>query len=97
MRFRGADPRTGKVNLSVGVYQDAEGAQPGVLATVTGSRAAHPEAASRTKAYLCRSPVMGPIPAKRRVLVFGGDACIASGRVASVHTPGGTGALRFGR
>jgi aspartate/tyrosine/aromatic aminotransferase len=86
-----ADPRTGKVNLSVGVYQDAEGASP-VLATVKEAERLILSGES-TKAYL---PISGDGAYTREAarLVFG-DACIASGRVASVHTPGGTGALRL--
>lgn len=86
-----ADARTGKVNLSVGVYQDAEGASP-VLATVKAAERLILSGES-TKAYL---PISGDGAYTREAarLVFG-DALTESGRIASVHTPGGTGALRL--
>ena len=87
-----ADPRTEKVNLSVGVYVDETGVTP-VLPTVLEAERSlvdHP----RSKGYL---PIDGrPAYGKAvREMVFGADhEIVASGRSATAQTPGGTGALR---
>ena len=87
-----ADPRTDKVNLSVGVYVDETGVTP-VLPTVLEAERMlvdHP----RSKGYL---PIDGrPAYGKAvRELVFGVDhEIVTSGRSATAQTPGGTGALR---
>ena len=87
-----ADPRTEKVNLSVGVYVDETGVTP-VLPTVLEAERSlvdHP----RSKGYL---PIDGrPAYGKAvREMVFGADhEIVASGRSATAQTPGGSGALR---
>jgi aspartate/tyrosine/aromatic aminotransferase len=90
-RFR-ADPRPEKVSLASGVYVDETGTTP-VLATVREAEARLLETQT-TKVY---KPIDGD-PAYLepvRDLVFGADGhAIAAGRVALLHTPGGTGALR---
>lgn len=87
-----ADPNTDKINLSVGVYQDATGKTP-VLKTVK-------EAEKRildqenSKGYL---PMTGePVYcAQVQELLFGdGHEIITSKRAATAQCPGGTGALR---
>lgn len=87
-----ADPNPDKINLSVGVYQDANGQTP-VLETVK-------EAESRiltqedSKGYL---PMTGePVYCARvQELLFGeGHEIIDSKRAATAQCPGGTGALR---
>jgi aspartate aminotransferase len=87
------DPNPAKINLSVGVYQDASGASP-VLECVrlAAKRLAD---SNLTKGYL---PINGAprFLENTRHLVFGKDnEMVSTGRVASVHTPGGTGALRI--
>jgi len=86
------DPNPAKINLSVGVYADAEGKTP-VLSSVKKAeeRILKQE---KTKGYL-------PIPgdpqygAAVQELLFGkGHEIVASKRAATAHTPGGTGALR---
>ena len=86
------DQRPEKINLSVGVYQDETGTTP-TLECVTAAEKQLAEAGG-TKSYL-------PIPGSPeyvetvRELAFGkGNEVIESGRVATAHTPGGTGALR---
>jgi len=90
-RFR-ADDRPGKVSLASGVYVDESGTTP-VLATVHDAEA-RLLAQQTTKVY---KPIAGD-PAflgHVRDLVFGADhPAVASGRIALLHTPGGTGALR---
>lgn len=84
------DPR--KVDLGVGVYCDERGVTP-ILASVRQAEQAV-LARQTTKTYV--SP--GGDPAFARLiekLVFGaGHAAVTAGRVATVQTPGGSGALR---
>ncbi|MGH7786565.1 MAG: aromatic amino acid transaminase [Candidatus Binatia bacterium] len=86
------DPRTDKINLSVGVFQDAAGTTP-VLPSVKEAERRLLEA-ERSKSY---KPIDGDPDYGRRVreLLFGRDsALVGSGRAATAHTPGGTGGLR---
>lgn len=87
-----ADPNPEKINLGVGVYQDESGVTPVLPSVVEATQRV--TAAETTKSYL-------PIPgapeygAAVQQLIFGADhEIIASGRAATSHTPGGTGALR---
>ena len=90
-RFR-ADDRTDKVSLASGVYVDESGTTP-VLETVREAEA-RVLATQTTKVY---KPIGGD-PAYNgpvRDLVFGADhPAVTGGRVETMHTPGGTGALR---
>jgi aspartate/tyrosine/aromatic aminotransferase len=86
------DPRPEKIDLSVGVYQDEQGRTP-MLECVRTAEGRLAEAA-QSKSYL-------PIPGSPEYvevvqkLVFGaGHEVLESKRVATAHTPGGTGALR---
>lgn len=87
------DPNPDKINLSVGVYQDATGQSP-VLECVRQA-ALRLAQANPGKGYL---PINGAprFLENTRHLVFGSspDRDLV-GRVASVHTPGGTAALRI--
>jgi aspartate/tyrosine/aromatic aminotransferase len=86
------DPRPGKVSLASGVYVDETGITP-VLGTVAEAEARILEAQT-TKLY---KPIAGDPAYIRpvRALVFGADhPAVAEGRVETLHTPGGTGALR---
>jgi len=90
-RFR-ADDRPGKVSLATGVYVDESGTTP-VLDTVREAEA-RILAGQTTKVY---KPIGGDPAYNGRVrdLVFGADhPAVTGGRVETVHTPGGTGALR---
>lgn len=87
------DPRTNKINLSVGVYKAADGATP-VLACVKEAEARLLEA-EKTKGY---KPIDGdPAYGKRvRELLFGAESSLVEGGTAATcHTPGGTGGLRL--
>ena len=87
-----ADPNPDKINLSVGVYQDASGKTP-VLATVKEAEKRILEQ-EKTKGYL---PMTGePVYcAQVQELLFGeGHEIITSKRAATAQCPGGTGALR---
>ena len=89
-----ADTRPEKVNLGVGVYLGEDGKLP-LMAAV---RAAEERVTQqhKPKAYLG----IDGMPAYRdavRALIFGADsAALADGRVATVQTLGGTGALKVG-
>ena len=90
-RFR-ADDRPAKVSLASGVYADESGVTP-VLDTVREAEA-RILARQTTKVY---KPIGGDPAYTRAVreLVFGADhPALTGGRVETVHTPGGTGALR---
>lgn len=87
-----ADPNPEKINLGVGVYQDESGVTPVLPSVVEATKRVI--TAETTKSYL-------PIPgapeygAAVQRLLFGADhEIVASGRAATSHTPGGTGALR---
>jgi aspartate/tyrosine/aromatic aminotransferase len=90
-RYR-ADDRPDKVSLATGVFVDETGTTP-VLETVREAER-RIFAAQTTKVYkpIGGDPAYtGPV----RDLVFGADhAAVAGGRVVTLHTPGGTGALR---
>ncbi|MGQ9903114.1 MAG: amino acid aminotransferase [Anaerolineae bacterium] len=86
------DPNPNKINLSVGVYKDAEGKTP-VFRSV---KRAEERILQRetSKNYM---PIEGAPDYARAVqaLVMGADhPAMSEKRVATVHTPGGTGALR---
>ncbi len=86
------DANPEKINLGVGVFQDASGTTP-ILACVKEAER-RLVAGETSKGYLAisGSPQYGRQVAK---LVFGADhPAVAEGRVATAHTPGGTGGLR---
>ncbi len=89
-----ADPNPAKVNLGVGVYQDADGKLPLLACVKTAER--HLLEAGRPHGYL---PIDGSPAYDRAVqaLVFGtGSAALQARRVATVQALGGTGALKIG-
>ncbi|MCI0332078.1 MAG: aspartate/tyrosine/aromatic aminotransferase [Planctomycetes bacterium] len=86
------DPNPKKINLSVGVYQDATGKTP-ILESV---RQAGKLVLERQKSmsYL---PIPGSpayASAVQRLMFGDGHEAVTSNRAATSHTPGGTGALR---
>jgi aspartate/tyrosine/aromatic aminotransferase len=86
------DPNPKKINLSVGIYQDSSGKTP-ILESV---RRAGQLVLERQKSmsYL---PIDGSrtyADAVRRLMFGEGHEVDKSGRTATSHTPGGTGALR---
>jgi len=88
------DPRTNKVNLSIGIYFDENGTLP-VMSAVREAETAI-VALGTPRSYL---PMSG-LPAYRdaaQALVFGTDSeARATGRIATVQTVGGSGALKVG-
>ena len=90
-----ADPRADKVNLSIGLYYDAAGVVPQLAAVAESERrlAGQPHEASL---YL---PMEGLASYRQAIqaLLFGEDhPAVAGGRVATVQTVGGSGALKVG-
>ena len=86
------DPNPAKINLGVGVYQNSQGTTP-ILECVRQAENRLLTTQS-TKSYL---PIDGLPDYAGHVqeLLFGEDAAIVTeGRTATLHTPGGTGALR---
>ena len=86
-----ADPHSGKIDLSVGVYQDEQGRTP-VLESVKRAEKAIIDAQD-TKTYVA---IAGNAGFNRGVeeLVYGANhAALKAGRVATVQTPGGSGGL----
>ncbi|HUG59111.1 MAG TPA: amino acid aminotransferase [Candidimonas sp.] len=88
------DARSKKVNLTVGLYYDNEGQIPllDTVQTAEARRAAHPQ----PRPYL---PIEGLAAYRSAVqnLVFGADhEVLRSGKVATIQTVGGTGALKVG-
>lgn len=88
------DPNPNKVNLGVGVYKDDNGLTP-VLQCVKEAEKILLDTES-SKSYL---PISGDpkYAASVQSLLFGEDSdVVTSGRAATIHAPGGTGALRVG-
>jgi len=88
------DQNPQKVNLGVGVYKDEAGNTP-VLHCVKAAEKVLLETQG-SKSYL---PISGDPAYSAAVqrLIFGADSeVISAGRAATVHAPGGTGALRVG-
>jgi len=93
-RFK-TDPRDNKINLSIGLYYDAEGTIPQLQAITTAENRLNgqPHGASL---YLPMEGLSG-YRAAIAPLLFGADnAALAAGRIATIQTLGGSGALRVG-
>jgi aspartate aminotransferase len=86
-----ADPHPGKIDLSVGVYQDEQGRTP-VLASVKRAEQAI-LAAQDTKTYVA---IAGNAAFNKGIeeVLYGKDhPALKAGRIATVQTPGGSGGL----
>jgi len=88
------DPRTDKVNLSIGIYFDDDGRLPVMQAVARAEAALLADMGPRP--YLPMSGLVGYRSAVQ-ALVFGEDSpARAAGRIATLQTLGGSGALRVG-
>ncbi len=88
------DPRTEKVNLGIGIYYDEAGNIP-VLGSVQDAEAAIAKKVT-PRPYL---PMEGAPDYRKAVqeLIFGADhEALASGRVVTIQSLGGSGALKVG-
>lgn len=93
-RFK-VDPRSDKVNLSIGLYYDAEGTIPQLQAVAAAEEKlnAEPHGASL---YLPMEGLSGYRSAIAPLL-FGHDSkALSEGRIATIQTLGGSGALKVG-
>ncbi|MEZ5501455.1 MAG: amino acid aminotransferase [Halioglobus sp.] len=89
-----ADPNPDKVDLTIGIYMDEQGLCPVFEAVQLAQRALVTE--ETTKAYL---PAAGDEKFNlgiQRLVLGAGSAALLGGRVGSIQTPGGCGALRIG-
>ena len=84
-----ADPRDGKIDLGVGVYKDATGNTPIVQAVKQAETILHQTQTSKTYVALAGSELFR---VEMRKLVLADS--VAIDRVATLQTPGGTGAIR---
>ncbi|MGI9428084.1 MAG: aromatic amino acid transaminase [Bythopirellula sp.] len=86
------DSRAEKVNLSVGVYQDEQGTTPTLECVQIAEQRLAASASVKSYLPIPGAPAYGEVV---RQLAFGeAHEVVQSGRAASAHTPGGTGALR---
>jgi aromatic-amino-acid transaminase len=89
-----ADPNPNKVNLGVGVYLDEHGVNPVLKAVKQAERMWLAEEKSKDYLAIHGDARFGRLTQE---LIFGaGSAVVESGRAVTLHTPGGTGALRLG-
>ncbi|MHC6225405.1 amino acid aminotransferase [Pseudomonas sp. X10] len=90
-----ADPRADKVNLSIGLYYDAAGVVPQLAAVGEAERrlADKPHEASL---YLPMEGLASYRQAIQALLFGAGHPAVSEGRVATVQTVGGSGALKVG-
>jgi aspartate/tyrosine/aromatic aminotransferase len=86
------DPNPRKINLSVGVYQDATGKTPILESVRQAGRLVLERQKSMSYLPIPGSPAYAA--AVQQLLFGAGHEVEASGRAATSHTPGGTGALR---
>lgn len=90
------DPRANKVNLSIGLYYNEQGIVPQLQAVAAAEERLKAKPQNAATLYL---PIEG-LPAYRNAispLLFGTDhPMLTTGRIASVQTVGGSGALKVG-
>lgn len=86
------DPNPAKINLSVGVYKDADGNTPIFRTVKRAEEIILREETSKSYLGIDGSPEYG---AAVQSLIFGAQHPAVAGRLAvTAHTPGGTGGLR---
>ena len=83
------DPRTIKIDLGVGVYKDATGLTPVMRAVKAAEKRLWETEVTKTYTGLAGEPAFNQAASQ---MILGG--AVAADRVASVATPGGTGAIR---
>jgi aromatic-amino-acid transaminase len=83
------DPRPGKIDLGVGVYKDTTGLTPVMRAVKAAEKQLWEQETTKTYTGLAGDPAFNAAMAR---LILGDD--FGMDRVASVATPGGTGAVR---
>ena len=86
------DPNPDKINLSVGVYKDANGKTPVLECVKEAERRLLAEETAKSYLGIDGLPEYGKHV--RELLFGGGHEVTTSGRAVTVQAPGGTGALR---
>jgi aspartate aminotransferase len=89
-----ADSNPQKVDLTIGIYMDEQGNCPVFEAVQLAQRAIVEEEV--TKAYLAAAGDERFNTGLQRLVLGEGSAALLEGRVSSIQTPGGCGALRIG-
>jgi aspartate aminotransferase len=87
-----ADPSPNRIDLGIGVYRDEHGNTPMLDCVVKAEKILY--ATQTTKTYLGPPGVVGFNEAIRDLMLGKDSEALAQGRVRTVQTPGGTGALR---
>ncbi|RKG33182.1 aspartate/tyrosine/aromatic aminotransferase [Acinetobacter guerrae] len=90
-----ADPRQGKVNLSIGLYYNEDSIVPQLDTIIEAQKRIEP-LQNKTKLYL---PMEGFKPYREAIqtLLFGTNSpAVQSGRAVTIQTLGGSGALKVG-
>ena len=87
-----ADPNPKKIDLGIGVYRDEHGNTPMLDCVVAAEKILI--ATQTTKTYLGPPGVVGFNEAIRELMLGEDSEALSQGRVRTVQTPGGTGALR---
>jgi aspartate aminotransferase len=88
------DARTTKVDLGVGVYKTEDGRTPVMRAVKAAEQRLFDE--EDTKSYIAQVGVEAYNDGMIKLILGAGHNAVRDGRVRSVLTPGGTGALRIG-
>ena len=89
-----ADPNPKKIDLGIGVYRDEQGNTPMLDCVVKAERILLDT--QTTKTYLGPPGVVGFNQAITELILGKDNSALNQGRVRTVQTPGGTGALRVG-
>jgi aspartate aminotransferase len=89
-----ADSNPHKVDLTIGIYMDEQGVCPVFEAVRIAQRALQDEEV--TKAYMAPAGDELFNLGMQRLVLGEGSSPLADGRVSSIQTPGGCGALRIG-
>jgi aromatic-amino-acid transaminase len=92
IKLYGADPRTDKIDLGVGVYRTGQGATP-VFGAIKAAERKLVETQD-SKAYLGPEGDMGFVHALMPY-IFGTEDPAKGGRIEGMQAPGGTGAVRL--
>jgi len=89
-----ADTNPKKMDLGIGVYRDEAGNTPILKCVLEAERIL--DSSQTSKSYLGPRGVPGFNSAVTDLIFGSGSATVEQGRVRTVQTPGGTGALRIG-
>jgi aspartate aminotransferase len=86
-----ADPNPGKIDLSVGVYQDEQGRTPVLASVKTAEQAVLAKQESKT--YVAIAGNAGFNKGVEEILYGKDHPALKAGRISTVQTPGGSGGL----